>query len=326
MLQEKIITQNGEEFQLLSYVLYFQAALWLVKEAEEGEDSWKEKESGSEKGKPGRNVFAYFFREICCFSRVLLIFIIMERKLVSRSVILGFSLLSGLFLLGLFIFRGLKTFSDKDRVVTVKGLAEMNMKATSAAIDLNFSFSGDDLQDIIKQTENKKNAIIAYLTNIGYSENDITINNIGVTDRQKYYETRWENGQQVQVKINRYTISQSLAIQSKDIEKTEDRIAQIQLDLVSKDLTSHITANYSFPELNSIKPQLIAESTKNARIAGEQFANDSQAKLGKIKTASQGQITIAGSYYYYDEEISEKPKEPYIQKARVVSTIVFFLE
>lgn len=74
-----------------------------------------------------------------------------------------------------------------------------------------------------------------------------------------------------------------------------------------------------------IKPQLIAESTKNARVAGEQFANDSQAKLGKIKTASQGQITIAGRYYY-DEEARETPKEPYIQRARVVSTIVFFLE
>ena len=30
--------------------------------------------------------------------------------------------------------------------------------------------------------------------------------------------------------------------------------------------------------------------------------------------------------YYYDEEASETPKEPFIQKARVVSTIVFFLE
>jgi hypothetical protein len=95
--------------------------------------------------------------------------------------------------------------------------------------------------------------------------------------------------------------------------------------LISKDLTCDINTDYSFSDLNSIKPELIAESTKNARIAGEQFANDSQAKLGKIKTASQGQITIAGKYYY-DEENSEKPKEPFFQKARVVSTIVFFLE
>ncbi|MDL2251568.1 SIMPL domain-containing protein [Odoribacter sp. OttesenSCG-928-J03] len=246
-------------------------------------------------------------------------------KNVSKSIIVGFSLFLGLFLLGLFIFKGLKTFSDKDRVVTVKGLAEMNMKATSATIVLNFSFSGDDLQAIIKQTEDKKKGVVDYLTSIGYAESDITIENVDVTDRQKYREMQWINGQQVQVKIDRYTITQGLSVQSKDVEGTENKMAQIKLDLVRKGLTANIRSDYSFDELNSIKPQLIAESTKNARIAGEQFANDSQAKLGKIKTASQGQITIAGRYYY-NEEISEKPKEAYLQKVRVVSTIVFFLE
>lgn len=252
----------------------------------------------------------------------------MENKSFSKSVVLGLSLFSGLSLLGFFIFKGLKTFSDKDRVVTVKGLAEMNMTATSASINLSFTFSGNNLQELIKNTEIKKSSIISYLTNVGYDKKDIKINNIGVTDRQKNYEIQWINGKQVQLKIDRYTIIQSLTILSKDIKTTEDRTAQIELDLISKDLTSNLSTYYSFPELNSIKPQLIAESTKNARLSGEQFANDSQAKLGKIKTASQGQITIVGKYYYNEEasETSENPKEPFIQKARVVSTIVFFLE
>lgn len=250
----------------------------------------------------------------------------MENKQLLKSVILGVSILLGLSFLGLFIFNGLKTFSDKDRVVTVKGLAEMELTATSATISLHFSFSGDDLKDIIKKTEDKKNAIMAYLKSIGFGEKDITINNIGVTDRQKYYEDRWVNGKQVQEKIDRYTITQSMSVESKDIKNTENKSSQIELDLISKDLTSNINTSYSFPELNSIKPQLIAESTKNARIAGEQFANDSKAKLGKIKTASQGQISIAGENYDEEEESSSKPSEPYIQKARVVSTIVFFLE
>jgi uncharacterized protein len=248
----------------------------------------------------------------------------MENRNVSQSIILSFSVLLGLSLLGYFIFKGLKTFSDKDRVVTVKGLAEIDMKATSATIDLSFSFSGDDLQGVIKQTETKKEAIIAYLTKNGYSKNDISANNINVSDRQKYYELQWRDDRQVEVKVDRYTIYQSLTIKSKDVENTENKKAKIELGLISTDLTSSLNTNYTFPELNAIKPQLIAESTKNARVAGEQFANDSQAQLGKIKTASQGQISIAGSYY--DEEASSAPTEPYLQKARVVSTIVFFLE
>jgi hypothetical protein len=252
----------------------------------------------------------------------------MENNSLSKPIISGLSVLLGLCLLGFFIFKGLKTFSDKDRVVNVKGLAEMNIEATSASIALSFSFSSDDLKEMIKQTNIKKNAIIAYLTKSGYDRSAITINNIDVTDRQKYYEEEWRDGQQVQVKIDRYSITQSLTVQSEDVKSTEDKSAQIELALISNDLTCTIGTNYSFPDLNSIKPQLIAKSTKNARIAGEQFANDSQAKLGKIKTASQGQITIAGRYYYNEEEgeSSEAPQEPFIQKARVVSNIVFFLE
>lgn len=252
----------------------------------------------------------------------------MEPKSSTKPLILGISLLIGLTTLGVFIFKGLKTFSDKDRVVTVKGLAEMNVTATSASISVSFSFSGDNLQDIIKQTESKKQSILSYLSGIGYDKKDIQINNIDFIDKQKYFETEWQNGQQVKTKIDRYVTTQSLTVQSKDIKGTEDESAKIKLDLVSKDLTSTVSTNYSFPELNSIKPKLIAESTKNARVAGEQFANDSKSTLGKIKTASQGQITIAGNYQYDEDggSDSEPPKEPYIQKARVVSTIVFFLE
>jgi hypothetical protein len=252
----------------------------------------------------------------------------MENKSLTKPLILGISLLIGLSLLGIFIYRGLKTFSDKDRVVTVKGLAEMNMTANGASISLSFSFSSDNLQGLIKDSETKKTAILAYLKENGYSATDIETGNLDIDDKQKYYENTWQNGQLVKTKIDRYTTSQRLTIQSKDIKNTENKASQIKLDLVNKDLTSTVSTNYSFPELNSIKPKLIAESTKNARVAGEQFANDSQATLGKIKTASQGQITIAGKYQFDEEgaSASEMPKEPYIQKARVVSTIVFFLE
>jgi len=110
----------------------------------------------------------------------------MDCKLESKSIILALAIVIGLSLLGFFIFKGLKTFSDKDRVVTVKGLAEMDMTATSATVTLRFSFSGDTLQDIIAKTESKKNAIVTYLTSNGYDAKDITIKQVGVNDRQTY--------------------------------------------------------------------------------------------------------------------------------------------
>lgn len=251
----------------------------------------------------------------------------MEKKCNFNLICASIIFLIGAFILGFYIYKGLKTFSDKDRVVTVKGLAEMNVEAESAIINLSFSFSGDQLKEAISKTDKKREDITAYLTSIGIKTDNIKAENLSVQDREKYYTTQWRNGKEVEVKIDRYTVGQRLTLTGIDIKKCEDLASQIKLDLISKDLTSTVSTDYKFPDLNTIKPQLIAESTKNARIAGEQFANDSKAKLGKIKTASQGQITLAGRYYYDEDDIiSNKPEEPYLQKARVVSTIVFFLE
>ena len=252
----------------------------------------------------------------------------MDNKFQLKSLILGISLFLGLSVLGLFIFRGLKTFSDKDRVVTVKGLAEMDMTATASVISITFSFSGDNLKELIKKAESKKSSITNYLKNNSFDIKDISEENIDISDLQKYYEIEWQDGKQIKTKVDRYTASQTIKIKCKDVRTTEDKLEKIELDLINMDLTSSIESLYTFPDLNTIKPKLIAESTKNARISGEQFANDSKAKLGKIKTASQGQISIVGDYQTEEETTSadSDSREPYIRRARVVSTIVFFLE
>ncbi|MEY4866267.1 MAG: hypothetical protein RLY64_521, partial [Bacteroidota bacterium] len=97
----------------------------------------------------------------------------MENQTSNKSYVLGISLLVGMATLGYFIFKGLKTFSDKDRIVTVKGLAELNINANSSTIYISYSFSGDDLQELNQRTEQKKNAILSYLSSIGFSKNEI---------------------------------------------------------------------------------------------------------------------------------------------------------
>ena len=40
------------------------------------------------------------------------------------------------------------------------------------------------------------------------------------------------------------------------------------------------------------KPEMIALATKNARLAAQQFANDSGSKVGEIKKATQGLFSV----------------------------------
>ena len=73
---------------------------------------------------------------------------------------------------------------------------------------------------------------------------------------------------------------------------------------------------YSFTKLNDIKPAMIEEATINARQAAEKFAKDSNSKLGKIKTATQGQFSVS----------DRDNNTPYIKNIRVVTNVVYYLK
>ncbi|GHT01152.1 SIMPL domain-containing protein [Bacteroidia bacterium] len=239
-----------------------------------------------------------------------------------QIAILGASVALGLIVLGICINKGLQSFSNKERVVTVKGLAEKEIKASSAVVRIDYSFSGDETKPLVENIDKRTAAISAYLKSKGYK--DVAISALNLFDSKTYYETDWVDGKRVQIKKDRYRASkyQTLTV-NEVVEEAEEICNQINIDLINKDITADVSTIYKFPELNSIKPALIAESTKNARTAGEQFAEDSHSRLGKIKTASQGQISLVGRY---DEDGLTPPPAPYFQKARVVSSIVFFLE
>ena len=74
--------------------------------------------------------------------------------------------------------------------------------------------------------------------------------------------------------------------------------------------------SYEFTKLNDIKPEMIAEATKNARTAAEQFAHDSNSKVGKIKKATQGLFTIE------DAAVGLEDKK----NVRVVNTVEYLLK
>ena len=72
---------------------------------------------------------------------------------------------------------------------------------------------------------------------------------------------------------------------------------------------------FSFEGLNTIKPEMIEEATKNARASAQKFADDSGSRLGKIRSATQGYFTI-------EDRDSNTPQ---IKKVRVVTNVDYSL-
>lgn len=231
------------------------------------------------------------------------------KNYVIESIIIA----SGLLLMGLFLKNGLDGFSNKDRVVNVKGLAEMEVMANKVTWPLMYKEIGNDLTSLYNKINNTNKTIIDFLKENGIDDNEISINAPEIIDlNADRYNTNNSP--------YRYNVTEVITVTSNKVDLVRKLIAE-QSELLKQGIA--ITSGdymyrvqYEYTDLNSIKPGMIEEATKNARAAGEKFASDSDSKIGKIKRASQGQFSITDR-----DEFT-----PYIKKVRVVTTIDYYLE
>lgn len=219
----------------------------------------------------------------------------------------------GLLLLGTQVRKGLSSISDNQRVVTVRGLSEKEVKANKVTWPIVSKEVGNDLSTIYSSLESTNSAILSFLKSNGISDAEISVNSPQVIDLQA---DRYNSNTQPY----RYNVTNVVVVTSSQVEKV-NQLIQKQTELLKKGIAIvagdyQYQTSYEYTNLNSIKPRMIADATQNAREAAKKFADDSDSKLGKIKTASQGQFSIEDRDQY----------TPYIKRVRVVSTIVYYLK
>ncbi len=219
----------------------------------------------------------------------------------------------GLVLLGLALKSGIDRFSDRDRVVTVRGLCEKEVQANKVTWPIVTKEVGNSLPDIYRVIESNNKAIMSFLTDNGLSENEISVNPPQVYDAAAERYGRSDNPYRYQVTNVIVVTSDKVDLVRKLIDKQTDLLRQ-GIAIVAGDYNYQTT--YEYTDLNSVKPEMIAEATSNAREAADKFAQDSDSKLGKIKTASQGQFSINDRDQY----------TPQIKTIRVVTYITYYLE
>jgi hypothetical protein len=78
---------------------------------------------------------------------------------------------------------------------------------------------------------------------------------------------------------------------------------------------------FLFRNLNEIKPAMIAEATAAARAAAQEFARDSESRLGGIRQANQGVYVILPR----DQAPGVSESDQLQKTVRVVSTIDYNL-
>lgn len=221
----------------------------------------------------------------------------------------------GFVMTGQLIKDGLIQIRSADRYVTVKGLAERDVKANLAVWPIQFKVADNDLK-IAEAELNRQSAIIQnFLIENGVTADEISVQSLIVNDA---YAQQYQRNQVAA----RYAIDKTILVRTENVDNVVKAAEKIG-DLVREGVLIGYGAipQYSFTELNAIKPEMIAQATTNAREAAEQFANDSGAKVGDIRSASQGYFSILAR----DDVGGQSSDNALYKKVRVVSTVEYYL-
>jgi hypothetical protein len=225
----------------------------------------------------------------------------------GTAAIAAIGMIAGGYLLG----DGLLRAKDAERAVTVRGLAERDVTADLATWTISYSASSTNLTEAQAKMRRDTQAIKAFFNDLGFPADVLQPTGANVSSYTNEGTTT-------------YTVRQRLALRTQDIDRAQKAVAR-QFDLVGRGvfLEEGSAMSYTFTKLNSIKPEMVAEATRDARASAQQFAEDSGSSVGKISEATQGYFTIeardgeAGGWGMSDS--------PY-KKVRVVTTVSFTLD
>jgi hypothetical protein len=207
----------------------------------------------------------------------------------NENWVFGLLLALGLILGGWILGSEIKAIRLADRYVTVKGLVERKVKSDLAIWPLSYKEAGDDLAGVYARSEADKKSILDFLAAQGIQSSEIELGVVRVIDTQA---NEWGGGQRA---LHRYIVEQKITVRTSRVDEVA-AAAQKTMQLLQKGIVLNSdpgqALTYKFTSLNTIKPDMITEATKNARAAADRFAADSGSRVGSIRQANQGVFSI----------------------------------
>ncbi len=215
--------------------------------------------------------------------------------------------------LGLCIKWGIDDFANKDRNVTVKGLAEKEVEADKVTWPIPTKELGNDLPELYQRINTTTAKVKAFLKQHGIKDDEINVNAPVVIDLNADQYSNNNRG-------FRYNITSTITVTSQNVKLVRSIMAK-QGELLKQGVAvldggyeNRIT--YEYVGFRKMKPQMMQEAIKNAEATAQEFATNSNSKLNKITRADQGQFSID----------DRDANTPYIKKVRVVTTITYSLK
>ena len=197
-----------------------------------------------------------------------------------------------------------RSFSKQSSYIEVKGLSEKIVKSDIAIWSINFQVKSNNIDTMYTEIEKNISEITKFLTDAGFEESEINVAPLNV-----YQDT-------FQGALYRYNASVNMSVYTDKVDLVKESSEKTRV-LVKKGIV--MTGNYidfQFSDLNSIKPEMLAEATVNAKESAKEFAQNSGSHVGDIVRANQGVFSIN----------QKDPGSPEYKKVRIVSTLRYLLK
>jgi len=228
----------------------------------------------------------------------------MEKIKNNRFIFICGVVIFFLLVISIIIFVSARDFSKQGSYVEVKGLSERIVKADTAIWSMSFDIKSNNIDTLYFEIENNISLIKSFLLEKGFVSTEINVAPVNIyQDTYKDSAFRYNSNNQISVYTKKVDLAKSASNET--------------LLLVKKGVV--LNQNYisfEFSDLNSIKPEMLAEAIKNARDTATQFADNSESSISSVARGNQGVF-----------DITEKdPGSPEYKKIRLVSTLRFLLK
>jgi len=240
-----------------------------------------------------------------------------DRTLVSAAVIA-----LGLTLGGFAVGNGFARARAADRYVTVKGVAEREVRANLAIWPLRVVGADNDLTAANAKVAKNLAGVREFLVRHGVDTAQVQLAEFTVHDA---FANEYAPDRQP---ANRYIVRQTMLVRSNQPDKVLAASQQVsELAAIGVVVSSGGSGEmgsgptFVFSGLNQLKPAMIADATARAREAAAQFARDSDTELGGIRQANQGVFEILAR----DQAPGISEESQIAKTVRVVSTIDYYL-
>lgn len=182
--------------------------------------------------------------------------------------------------------------SRTEQKISVTGLGETDFVSDLIVWEGFFEKQAYTLKEAYEGLESDRKAATAYLQSKGIDPGEVVFN--AVQTRQNTRSEYTADGRYMGETFLGYTLSQTIQIESNEVEKVEKMAREIT-ELLNKEIQFYSQPpRYYYTQLADLKIELISKATEDARLRAEKIAENSGAKLGSLLNANLGIFQITG--------------------------------